>query len=159
MALAGAYDLLLADSWTAAELSAVIEKTLAPHIGTPDQLDMKGPACRLPSQLVLALSLVLHELATNAVKYGSLSVATGRIMIRWAPKSDGSDVIALSWIEVDGPPVAPPTRQGFGTKLLVRAFQSQFHSRIDLDYAVSGLECLIEFQVPAQLEDVAEFPT
>jgi two-component sensor histidine kinase len=156
-ALAGAYDLLLADDWTSADICDVVEKTLAPHITSPDQLDVSGPALKLPSQLVLALSLVLHELATNAVKYGALSTATGLLTVGWEPVPEDPNMVVMTWVELGGPPVTPPTRQGFGSKLLVRAFQSQFRSRIDFDYAVEGLKCRIEFHVPAATDEVADF--
>ena len=156
-ALAGAYDLLLADDWTSADIAAVVDKTLGPHVHSRRQIEADGPPQRLPSQLVLALSLVLHELATNAVKYGALSVETGRLIITWAPKPQAPEVIAMTWQEAGGPPVEPPTRRGFGSKLLVRAFQSQFHSRIDFDYAIDGLKCRIEFQIPTSPDEMADF--
>jgi two-component sensor histidine kinase len=156
-ALAGAYDLLLADDWTSADMGAIIDKTLAPHLQSPEQIDADGPAIKLPSQIVLALSLVLHELATNAVKYGALSVPAGRLLLRWQRQPETPDRVELTWVEQGGPPVTPPTRQGFGSKLVTRAFQSQMHSKIAFDYARDGLKCRIEFQIPAEADDVVDF--
>jgi two-component sensor histidine kinase len=149
-ALAGAYDLLLADDWTSADINQVVEKTLAPHLGAPDQLDIGGPTLRLPSQIVLSLSLVLHELATNAVKYGSLSTPAGRLIVRWDVLPETDCVVVVTWQEAGGPPVEAPDRQGFGSKLLLRAFQPQSNSRIDLDYAPDGLKARIEFELPEE---------
>jgi two-component sensor histidine kinase len=156
-ALSGAYDLLLADDWTSADIGAVVEQTLTPHVHSRDQIEASGPLVGLPAQLVLALSLVLHELATNAVKYGSLSTEAGRLIVNWELMPEASNLVVMTWREEGGPPVTPPTRRGFGSKLLVRAFQSQFNSRIDFDYAAEGLRCRIEFQIPAPTEAVADF--
>lgn len=157
MALAGAYDLLLTENWSSATLMAVVEKTLDPHLTTPEQLQTSGPVVDLPAALVLSLSLVLHELATNAVKYGALSKDHGRLSITWTatPRAatadtpaDGTIDVELDWIERDGPPVKPPERQGFGSKLLARAFQTEFRSNVTLDYAEDGVRARISFTIP-----------
>lgn len=157
MALAGAYDLLLTENWSSATLMAVVAKTVEPHLTTPEQLQTSGPVIDLPAALVLSLSLVLHELATNAVKYGSLSKDNGRLSITWSatPRpatsetpADGTLDVQLNWIERDGPPVIPPERQGFGSKLLARAFQTEFRSNVTLDYAEDGVRAQICFTIP-----------
>jgi two-component sensor histidine kinase len=157
MALAGAYDLLLTENWSSATLMAVVAKTVEPHLTTPEQLQTSGPVIDLPAALVLSLSLVLHELATNAVKYGSLSKDNGRLSITWSatPRpatsetpADGTLDVQLDWVERDGPPVKPPERQGFGSKLLARAFQTEFRSNVTLDYAEDGVRAQICFTIP-----------
>lgn len=157
MALAGAYDLLLTENWSSAALMAVVEKTLEPHLTAPEQLQTSGPVVELPAALVLSLSLVLHELATNAVKYGALSSDCGRLSITWSATphpatsetpADGTLDIDLNWVERDGPPVKPPEQQGFGSKLLARAFQTEFRSNVALDYAEDGVRARISFAIP-----------
>jgi two-component sensor histidine kinase len=148
-ALAGAYDLLLADDWNSADIRSVVEKALLPLIDdTADRLELDGPAMTLPSQIVLSLSLVLHELATNAVKYGAWSHPGGRVRVSWRRSSDDAGHITLTWRERDGPPVRPPEREGFGSKLLQRAFPSGARSNVAVDYAPEGLSCSIGFDIP-----------
>lgn len=148
-ALAGAYDLLLADDWNSADIRSVVEKALLPMVDDgADRLDLAGPPMTLPSQIVLSLSLVLHELATNAVKYGALSHPGGRVRVSWSRSAGDRNHVTLVWREQDGPPVTPPAREGFGTKLLQRAFPSGAHSKVAVDYAPTGLSCTLEFDCP-----------
>lgn len=149
-ALAGAYDLLLADDWNSADIRSVVEKALLPMVDdAADRLDLAGPPMTLPSQIVLSLSLVLHELATNAVKYGALSGPVGRVRVSWSRAAGDPNHVTLVWREQDGPPVRPPEREGFGSKLLQRAFPSGAHSKVAVDYAPTGLNCTLEFDCPA----------
>ncbi len=105
-----------------ATLAAVVHQSLAPFTskGSP-RFDMDGPDIPLSSQAVLSLSLILHELATNAAKYGALSNQTGRLKVRWSWTTlDGQDQVGFDWIERGGPPPAPAQKQGFGTTLQQR---------------------------------------
>jgi two-component sensor histidine kinase len=149
-ALAGAYDLLLAEDWNSAEIHTVIKTTLAPHLDSEqNRLRVDGPALMLPSEAVLALSLVLNELATNAVKYGALSVPGGEVSLQWQiVETTRPHSVHLDWQEQYGPPVEPSNKSGFGSKLLLLAFPSQFSSKITIDYAADGVRCAIRFQLP-----------
>src|SRR5262249_16098708 len=122
--------LLMAARWDCAPLTGVIEAAIEPF--QRDRFRLEGPELGLNASISLHISLALHELATNAAKYGALSNRTGRIRVRW--KSMGSDRLMFSWQEQNGPPVAPPTRKGFGSILIEHAFES-----VRLRYAPRGL--------------------
>ena len=95
----------------------------------------------------MSLALILHELATNAAKYGALSAEKGSITIIWEIRpheSDGSDRVLLRWVEAGGPPVQPPTRTGFGTRLISRGLAGNFGGEVSLDYRMSGVVCTLE---------------
>ncbi len=137
MALANGYDLLFSDSVDEASMGDVVDRALAPHIGaSTSRILAAGTPIPLPSQMVLSLSLVIHELATNATKYGALSNDTGRIDIKWRGTPDR---IELSWIETEGPPVVAPSREGFGSRLIRGAFPSGCRPIADFEFAPGGL--------------------
>jgi two-component sensor histidine kinase len=139
ISLARVHDLLTACSWSGADLRDLVEKAMQPF--APAQLQLAGPSVEVPPQLALALSLALHELATNAAKYGALSVPDGRIEIRW----QGGDELRLSWRETDGPPVEAPTRRGFGSRLLEASLRD-VGGFTRLAYAADGVTA--EFSAP-----------
>jgi PAS domain S-box-containing protein len=145
-ALAAANQLLRGESWRAAGLRALIRQALEPH-----GIEVNGGRFALavtdlpvPAALTQDLTLVLHELATNAAKYGALSVPQGRVLIEAGPMNPGSadPMLRLVWREEGGPPVVPPKRQGFGTRLLRQAIAGQ--GRLDLAWRPTGLVCTIE---------------
>jgi two-component sensor histidine kinase len=140
ISLARVHDLLTARSWSGADLGDVVERAMQPFPAV--QLAAAGPSFDVPPQHALALSLALHELATNAAKYGALSAPDGRVEIRW---ERGEDELRLTWREKDGPPVAPPTRRGFGSRLLEASLRDLGGST-RLEYAVEGVTA--EFAAP-----------
>jgi len=107
------------------------------------RIERFGPEVRLRSSAVVVLVLVLHELATNAAKYGALSNHTGRVALAW--RLPGDDRLELTWQETGGPAVSPPTRTGFGSRLITRAVTGQLEGEVDLDYAAAGLACRLAF--------------
>ncbi|PXA93165.1 histidine kinase [Nostoc sp. 3335mG] len=113
-ALGVAHDVLVERNWVGADMRATIGQVLA-VFGCDDRIDLSGPDVALGARAALALALMLHELGTNAVKYGALSNGTGRIVLQW-DVSDGT--LSLTWQERGGPPVRAPSRRGFGSKLL-----------------------------------------
>lgn len=142
-ALAGAYDTLLAEEWESADIGEVIERAIAPHHEPEDgRFRLEGPHFVLPPKAVVAVSLILHELATNAAKYGALSNVVGHIGLTW--QKDG-DRVRLQWIEHDGPPVTPPEREGFGTKVVSRAFGAEFAPEVNFDFRPEGLKFCLAF--------------
>ena len=153
-ALAGAYDTLLSDERESGDIKDVIERAVAPHHEPGDhRFHLDGPMISLPPKAVVALSLVLHELATNAAKYGALSNLTGHIDLTWW-EADGR--IGLSWIERGGPPVIKPEREGFGTKVVARAFSAEFESDVNFDYSPEGLQFRLAFKpIAAPVEQPA----
>jgi len=142
MALSSTHDLLTATSWTGAELRQVAQLEFRPY--APERYRLAGPAVALSPAQALALGLLFHELATNAAKYGALAHGDGRVEVAWrVAKDDGQPALEIEWAEHDGPPVIPPTRFGFGTRLIQRSLQGQLGGEAALDYAPDGLRCHI----------------
>jgi PAS domain S-box-containing protein len=147
VALAAAHDLLTAQNWHGARLADVVATAMAPFetVQRP-QISRSGPPVWLTAQHALALSLALHELATNAAKYGALSVLGGRVTIRW--RLDGRE-LTLTWKEEGGPPVAAPAHAGFGTRLLQRGLAHELHGEVALTFPPGGVSCEIRCGVDA----------
>jgi PAS domain S-box-containing protein len=144
IALGKSHDLLLGGSMSKAPLASVIESALDIHRDRPDRFVLDGPAVMVGSRAALSLSLMLHELATNAAKYGALSNADGRVTISWDIDGDGDDApVTLRWIEAGGPAVVAPKRAGFGTRLIGRGLAGSFDGKVDLSYPPSGVVCTI----------------
>ena len=146
MALARAHDVLTRENWEGAELREVVATVVEPYSGRgQDRLRIEGPPVRMTPRMALALAMALQELATNAVKYGALSNQTGRIRIAWGPPSgDAERRLVLSWEESGGPPVAAPTRRGFGTRLIERSLAQDLGAEVAVDYAPGGLVCRVD---------------
>jgi PAS domain S-box-containing protein len=147
LALSEAHNLLVAENWAGADLHAIVGQALAPY-GQPDapRFAIEGPSVRLSPQQAVALSLVLHELATNAVKYGALSVPNGTIAVSWNLAVDGAGRrnLNLLWEENGGPPVCTPEQTGFGTRLIAKSFGRENGGRARLHFNPTGLRCVIE---------------
>lgn len=143
MALSRAHNVLVEDNWAGADLRALICEVIAPYEREPSPFLLTGPPVRLHPSQAVSLSLGLHELTTNAVKYGALSAAAGRVSVTWnlAENGDGKRFLTLLWSEADGPIVAPPTRQGFGTKLISKTFTADEGSRAEVLYPPEGARC------------------
>lgn len=144
-ALSTAHDLLVSGHRDAGMMKAMITAALAVH-DDGSRLDIRGPAIPVGSDAALTLSLVIHELATNASKYGALSVPEGRVEICWSVIEDPAakkPLLAFSWTEYNGPPVLPPGSSGFGTQLIEMGFSGSCHAHSELDYHNEGLRCRI----------------
>lgn len=137
-ALANAQDLVTSENWRRAPFSRVVERALQPFRQTyGERITLDCPNGWISAQQALVLSLVLHELATNAVKYGALSNDAGRLTVEWVPEgADGRRGI-LRWTETGGPDVPPPVRKGFGSRLIERALGGD--SDVTLEFRPSGL--------------------
>jgi PAS domain S-box-containing protein len=142
-ALAAAHDVLTQENWEGAELREVVTGALAPYIqaGT-ERFHIEGPDLRLPPRMALAIAMALHELATNAVKYGALSVPPGRVTIQWAISK--AQTFALVWREEGGPEVTPPSRKGFGTRMIERSLAQDIGGTVHLTYEPTGVVCAVE---------------
>lgn len=141
MALAAAHDALIQQHWTSASLVEVVGKALAPHVSRAgDRLTIEGGDMRLNARSALALTMCLHELATNAAKYGALSNDTGQVRISWSAEGDR---LVLRWEEQGGPPVQAPTTRGFGSKLLERIIAGDLGGESRMVFAPDGLICVI----------------
>lgn len=138
-ALAAAHDLLTRKNWESAELRDLVAAVVAADCG--ERFRIEGPPLHLAPKLAVTLALALHELCTNAVKYGALSVPSGRVSVTWTSDDEG---LALRWSESGGPPVAEPERRGFGTRMIERALAGEPGGTARLDFRPDGLVCEIE---------------
>ncbi len=116
MALSNAHNVLTQENWTGADLGAIVQRAIQPFIVDRERIDLVGPEVRLTPKISLALALVIHELATNAVKYGALSNATGRVAVVWSLSDTG--VLRLEWFERGGPRVSQSCATGFGSTFI-----------------------------------------
>jgi two-component system CheB/CheR fusion protein len=147
--LARAHDVLLATQWQAADLTKLVKAALGAY-GSGDQevISISGPSVQLAPQQVLGLSLVLHELSTNAAKYGAMSCEGGRVDVSWSIVEDDETGrnVRLLWQESGGPPVVPPESNGFGTKLIDRASRFELRGNVELSFPPDG--CRMELCFP-----------
>jgi two-component sensor histidine kinase len=136
-ALSANQDLLVRNEWKGIEIEDLVRAQL-PHFADliGSRIVVDGPRLRLKAAGAQAVGLALHELATNAGKYGALSTATGRVEVRWGTDSD---TLAMSWTEREGPPVSAPKRRGFGTTVMEAMVERSVEGVVDLDYAPSGV--------------------
>ncbi len=150
--LAHAHDLLMGEAQEKGSIREVIETALAPHRAGAAQFDISGPDLPLSPKQTLSLALAMHELATNAAKYGALSSPSGKIAIRWDQNANGSaaQAFALRWEEKNGPPVVQPTRSGFGSRLITRVLAADFRGQVKLDYVPGGLVCTLVSRFPVE---------
>lgn len=142
MALARAHRLLTQEHWKAASLRSVLQAALEPFVQTTGRVALSGDnTVRVTPKVAQALTLAMNELATNAVKYGALSLAEGWVKVDWVTDSGG--VVRITWTESGGPPVQPPTRKGFGSVLLSRGLAAELGSNVALDYRPQGVTCVL----------------
>lgn len=146
-ALAGAHSLLTRQQWHGARLQEVVATALRPHMGS-GQIVIAGPDCEVTPKQSLALTLGLHELATNAIKYGALSSAEGRVSVDWQLMAENGMKLYFHWRETGGPQVAPPTRKGFGTRIIQRVLPADFGGEVTLEFRPEGLVCSLMAPLP-----------
>ncbi len=141
-ALARAHTLLAEGSWSGAELRALLAAELQPFLAE-QRVELQGPRLMLPPTAAQSLAMALHELATNAVKHGALSVQDGRLAARWQLQVPGR--LRLEWVERDGPELAgAPARSGFGSRVLDATIRRQLGGRAALQWDRCGLTCVME---------------
>ncbi|NGM34284.1 PAS domain-containing protein [Methylobacterium sp. DB0501] len=159
ISLGRAHDILTQASWTAAPILDVVEGALSVHQPAgPVRIRMSGPNVRLAAKPALSLALALHELATNAFKYGALSNETGLVDVRWhVVHGAGETRFSLTWSEQGGPPIlTPPQRKGFGSRLIERSFAAEVDGEVTLTYAPAGLVCRLEAALSSMQEQRSE---
>lgn len=148
-ALVRGHDLLTQKNWQHADLSEVAEAAMAPlKEERGHRFSISGPPVDLPPTTAVPMAMILHELCTNALKYGALSNAEGRVAISWttAPDERGT-AIDLTWLEANGPPVQPPQQDGFGSRLIASLTQ-QMNGSFKTEYASSGIVCEVRLVTP-----------
>lgn len=147
IALGNVHSVLTQQNWDSAELHDVVRSALRAH-GAPDRerFTIDGPALRLGPQSAVALSMAVHELCTNAIKYGALSVEAGHVDVAWSV-ADGR--FRWSWRERAGPKVKAPKRKGFGSRMIERALALQLSGKVAIEYAAGGIACTIDAPLEA----------
>ena len=151
LALSKAHNLLARERWDGVGLRDIIDQILQPY-GSRDRqsarFSVEGDDVRMPPKAALALAMVLHELATNAAKYGSLSNG-GQIDItcQEEPTPQGAHIVRLRWQERGGPPVMPPVRKGFGSRLIECGLAQELDGEVHLNYEPEGVVCQIVMPV------------
>ena len=145
-ALASAHDVLTRENWQRASVREIVDGALAPYCGRGEvPFDVRGPDVSLAPRAALALAMALHELCTNALKYGALSVSAGRVEITWSVDDrDHFQCLRLRWKENGGPSVSEPRRKGFGTRMIETVLAQDLGARVALTYAPDGFECVID---------------
>ena len=151
-ALSSAHDLLTRENWQSALLADTLTSAISAATGDDiARFDFSGPPVTLTPQIGVALAMTIHELCTNAIKYGALAAEDGRVAVDWSaqPRGDDTQRLTISWRETGGPPVEKPDRSGFGTRLIEQGFVTQHDGSAELDYRREGLHCTIELTLPA----------
>jgi PAS domain S-box-containing protein len=151
MALSSAHDVLTRENWEGAGLREVIEQAISPHRSERDgRFALDGPEVRLTPKSALAIAMGLHELCTNAAKYGALSGPHGRVSMRWTVASTPLPArLQLHWQEGGGPVVQKPARKGFGSLLVEKLLAADLAGEVVLSYAPEGVSCSIAFPLGA----------
>lgn len=154
LALSRSHDLLTKTEWEGSGLHDLVDTALHPFeaiAGSAERFTIVGENVHLSPKATLSIAIALHELATNAVKYGAFSTDVGRIAIDWAvvPEASGGRLV-LRWRERDGPPVTLPTHKGFGSWVIERGLAHELGGRVTLDYLSEGLACTIDIPAPAE---------
>jgi PAS domain S-box-containing protein len=153
-ALARAHQLLAKARWEGADLRSLVEEELLPFsLGDEARVWISGAPVALPPAAAQSVAMALHELATNAAKYGALSTAEGRVEVSWSRDAEGA--LTLSWRELGGPPVRAPNRHGLGTRLLGRALAGTVGGGTRLDWRPEGLVCVLSLPSSAQESAIA----
>src|SRR5262249_27137977 len=146
--MASTHDLLSDRRWQGVSLTELIRRELAPYAAAGNtQID--GPVVTLNVEAAQALAMVVHELATNAAKYGALSVKSGRIAVRWSLKATGHEEspLCIEWNESGGPKVVPPTEPGLGTSIICELIPHELGGNVEHVYRSEGVRCKLEFPV------------
>jgi two-component sensor histidine kinase len=144
--MANTHDLLSNGHWKGAHLADLVRRELEPCIGA-SEATVDGPDVVLSVEATQALAMVLHELVTNAAKYGALSAPAGRVCVDWGCRTNGDSqtVLTIRWQEIGGPPVRAPSRRGYGTSVISDLIPYELGGMVDIAYATDGVRCRIEF--------------
>jgi two-component system CheB/CheR fusion protein len=145
IALGKSHDLLTRENWTGADLRDIVSATIKPLSVGSDRFRIKGAHVWVVPSAALSIAMAVHELATNAAKYGALSNAEGHVDIVWQLSGEGKDRrLSLRWTESGGPQVVPPTRKGFGSRLVQRVLAADLGGKVEVAYEPSGVVCTFD---------------
>lgn len=149
VALGKSHDLLTRENWAGADLWDIVSDTVGPHSGGSKRFRIEGPHLWLVPSAALSIAMALHELATNAAKYGALTTEKGQVDIVWQLVGEGKDRrLSLLWTESGGPRVIRPTRKGFGSRVLQRVLAAELGGTVGVAYEPSGVVCTIDAPMP-----------
>jgi PAS domain S-box-containing protein len=155
-ALSNAHRLLASSRWEGADLNRLVDEEFAPYrAGGKERVSVRGPVVVLPPATAQTIALALHELATNAAKYGALSREAGRVDLTWR-LSDGR--LELVWNEFDGPQIVPPSRRGYGSRAIVAGIERQLGGIVKFDWQPNGLSCTLSVPHDASKESLKGVP-
>lgn len=148
--LSRAYSLLTATNWEATSFTRLVSEVISPHLASPAQLSIAGPPLMLPPKAALAMSMILHELTTNAAKYGALSRPEGGLMLSSTieQRLDGK-ILRLSWRETGVSGITSPAKAGFGTKLIETSIRHDLGGRVETTFTSEGVRYDFEFPQPS----------
>lgn len=146
--MAATHELLSCRQWKGVSLQELVRRVLAPYM-TKNNTDLDGPELTLSPEAAQAVSMVLHELTTNAAKHGALSTDDGRVSVRWGRVLNGtSDArVRIAWRETAGPAVQPPKRSGYGMEVIRDLIPYELGGTVDLVFAPAGVRC--DLDIPA----------
>jgi PAS domain S-box-containing protein len=159
MSLAHTHSVLTEDTWQTASLRTLLANELKPYAegslnGAEERdarIQLSGPPVDMASEVAVPIGMAIHELTTNAAKYGALSTRDGRVAITWALEPGGpAGTLHFTWVESGGPPVAPPKRQGFGSRLLQRVLTAQVRAEVSMDYPPEGFTLTMRAPLPVR---------
>jgi PAS domain S-box-containing protein len=150
LALSNAHSLLTHSNWENARIDRIAIDTFSNQGVDPERVRIAGPKVELPARQALGLSLGLHELCTNALKYGALSVDTGRIDVAWRLEPGVPPAIHMTWTESGGPSVVPPDRSGFGSRLIGQVLSNDLDGTVSMAFEPTGLVCTILAPLPTK---------
>ncbi|WP_373322393.1 sensor histidine kinase [Methylobacterium thuringiense] len=155
--LSHTHSVLTEDTWQTAKLHGLLVNELTPYIETEEdgslesRVSLIGPVVDLPSDIAVPIGMAIHELTTNAAKYGALSTRQGRITVSWSIVPGGeAGILQFAWCESEGPPVSVPSRQGFGSRLLQRVLTTQVQAEVRSEYAPEGFRLSMLAPLPAR---------
>src|SRR5262249_20793257 len=140
--LARTHELLSESNWRGASFAQIVRREFAPY--TRGNTDASGPSVTLKAEATQAVATVLHELTTNAAKYGALSNRSGRVSVRWWWLQNGSRALLFEWQETGGPPVLAPSQSGYGTTIIRELIPFELGGAVELSFAPEGTRCRLE---------------
>jgi two-component sensor histidine kinase len=144
-ALAEAHNLLSQEKWRGSGLQDVLDRVLRPYrLNNPERIRMFGPRVPLPPRIAVVLSMIVHEIATNAAKYGALSNDSGTVTLDWEVVDEAAGrTLRLIWTETGGPSVTEPVQRGFGSRLIERSARDQLGGEATVDFLPRGVVCTV----------------
>jgi len=156
VALGRANNLLTGEQWTEIDLAGALKQAIVAHCDDPGRLQMRGPTIYISAKSALSLTLAVHELATNSIKYGAWSVNNGMVDVKWHIETEVTRkdaCLVLEWRETGGPPVSAPQTRGFGSRLIERALAAELGGTAQLEFAPEGAVCRVEMPLMARNRD------